>query len=223
MPESVEPRPTENDIRADDLRDDLERGLRFTHVMLAVVQEQGNEAVAYAQALLEMLVMKGILGQEEVGEALERARQVVADALMPRVRLADMGDKYADGQSAPVDCASLITYCRGRCCTLTFFLTRQDLDEGVARWDYGNPYWIRRGADGYCVHSDPEGRACTIYQSRPHACRRFDCRNDQRIWADFNRRIPAPEEPPTGVASIALAEMSLRAYGEAGEPGADEV
>ena len=223
MCDPLAPRPTEGGIRAEDMRGDLERGLRFTHVMLAVVQEQGSEAVAYAQALLEMLVKKGVLGQEEVGETLERARQFVADTLMPRVRLADMGDKYADGQSAPVDCASLIPHCRGRCCMLTFFLTRQDLDEGAARWDYGNPYWIRRGADGYCVHSDPEGRGCTIYQSRPHACRRFDCRNDQRIWADFDRRIPVPMERPPGIASIALAEMSLRAYDEVAEPGADEV
>ena len=34
------------------LRQELERGLRFAHVMMMVTQDQGNEAVAYVQAQL---------------------------------------------------------------------------------------------------------------------------------------------------------------------------
>lgn len=189
---------------------ELERGLRFTHVMMTVNQDQGNEAVAYVQALADVLVDKGILKHEELEEPLEKARQEVAEVLMPRVRLADMGNKYAEGQAVEIDCFALLPLCHARCCTFKFFLTKQDLDEGVARWDYGNPCWIKQAADGYCIHSDPQTRACTIHGKRPHVCRQYDCRRDKRIWIDFEKRIPAPMQPVSGDAPVAMAEVALQ-------------
>ena len=189
---------------------EIERGLRFAHVMMSVNQDQGNEAVAYVQALADVLVEKGILQHEELEEPLERAREEVAQVLMPRVRLADMGDKYAEGQSVEIDCASLIPLCHGRCCTFRFFLTKQDLDEGVVRWDYGNPYWIKQTAEGFCTHSDPQTRAGTIHTRRPHICRQYDCRNDKRVWIDFEQRIPAPIQVISGDAPVAMAEVAMQ-------------
>src|SRR5207302_6043523 len=142
---------------------EVERGLRFAHVMLSVNQEQGSEAVAYVQALADLLVAKGIIEQDELDAPLEQARQEVAQVPMPRVRLAEMGDKYDDGESIEIDCASRIPLCHARCCTFKFFLTKQDLDEGAAKWDYGNPYWIKQAADGYCAHSEPTTRGCLIH------------------------------------------------------------
>src|SRR5262249_52937518 len=52
--------------RPDETRREVERGLRFAHVMLAVNQEQGSEAVAYVQALADLLVQKGIIRHEEL-------------------------------------------------------------------------------------------------------------------------------------------------------------
>ena len=207
MDAETDPTKTENVARA---LAEIERGLRFSHVMMSVNQDQGNEAVAYVQALADVLVEKGILRHEELEEPLERAREEIAQVMMPRVRLADMGDKYAEGQAIEIDCASLIPLCKGRCCTFKFFLTKQDLDEGVARWDYGNPYWIKQAADGYCGHSDPQSRACGIHAKRPHVCRTFDCRNDKRIWIDFDKRIPAPMQILTGDAPVAMAEVALQ-------------
>jgi Fe-S-cluster containining protein len=174
---------------------DVERGLRFTHVMMSVNQDQSNEAVAYVQALADVLVEKGILKHEELEEPLERAREEVAQVLMPRVRLADMGDKYAEGQAVEIDCFARIPLCHARCCTFKFFLTKQDLDEGK---------------DGYCTHSDPQTRACTIHDKRPYVCRQYDCRNDIRIWIDFEKRIPAPMQPVSGDAPVAMAEVALQ-------------
>jgi Fe-S-cluster containining protein len=92
-----------------------------------------------------------------------------------------------------VPCEELIPLCGGRCCTLSFSLSTEDLDEGVIRWDYGQPYLIRqRSSDGYCVHSDPDTRACTVHQYRPRVCRWYDCRKDKRVWIDYEQRIPAP-------------------------------
>jgi Fe-S-cluster containining protein len=126
------------------------------------------------------------------------------------VRLADMGDKYADDQIVEIDCASRIHLCHARCCTFKFFLTKQDLDEGIARWDYGNPYWIRQADDGYCMHSDPQTRACTVWAQRPHTCRKYDCRNDKRVWLDFDKMIPAPMPDVSSNAPVAMAEVALQ-------------
>jgi Fe-S-cluster containining protein len=188
---------------------DTERGLRFAHIMMMVEQSQGNEALAAIMALANLLAEKGIIGEEEFDEHRARAQEQVAGMSQPRVRLAQMGDKYTDEQTAEIDCAARIHLCHARCCTLNFYLTTQDLEEGVARWDYGNPYWIKRGEDGYCVHCDPSSRACTIHAQRPHVCRLYDCRQDKRIWIDFEARIPAPLGPVPGPLPIALAEPDL--------------
>jgi len=188
----------------------LERGLRFSHVMMSVLQDQGNEAIAYVQALTELLIEKGVLTADELEAPLERARDEVGKVVVPRVRLADMGDKYALDQNVRIDCASLIPLCQARCCTFRFFLTKQDLDEGIARWDYGNPYWINQADDGYCCHSAPQTRGCTIHQSRPHVCRNYDCRHDKRVWLDFDKRIPAPMPELSGNAPVAMAEVALQ-------------
>jgi Fe-S-cluster containining protein len=189
---------------------EVERGLQFTHVMMSVNQDQGNEAVAYVQALADALIEKGLLKQEDLEAPLENARKEVAEVLMPRVRLAVMGDKYAEGQSVEIDCFARLPLCHARCCTFKFFLTKQDLDEGVARWDYGNPYWIKQAKDGYCTHSDPQTRGCTIHGQRPHVCRQYDCRNDKRVWIDFEKRIPAPMQPVSGDAPVAMAEVAMQ-------------
>ena len=201
---------SENTLDVQKAIQEIERGLRFTHVMMSVNQDQGNEAVAYVQALADVLVEKGILKHEELEEPLERAREEVAQVLMPRVRLADMGDKYAEGQAVEIDCFARLSLCHARCCTFKFFLTKQDLDEGVARWDYGNPYWIKQAKDGYCFHSDPQTRGCTIHGKRPHVCRQYDCRSDRRIWIDFEKRIPALMQPVSGDAPVAMAEVAMQ-------------
>ena len=189
---------------------EFERGLRFTHVMLTVNQEQSSEAVAFVQALAEVLVQKGILTADELEEPIERARKEVAKVELPHVRLGDIGDKYSQGETVDVDCQSRIHLCRGRCCTLKFFLTKQDLDEGVAKWDYGNPYWILQGEDGRCVHADAVSHFCTIHGKRPHICRKYTCRDDKRIWLDFDKCIPAPLVEPNGNAPIGLAEVGMQ-------------
>jgi hypothetical protein len=40
------------------------------------------------------------------------------------------------------------------------------------------------------VHNDPSDHACTVHAHRPRVCRKYDCRDDKRIWLDYARRIP---------------------------------
>ena len=104
------------------------------------------------------------------------------------VDIADIPDKYAL-EEPDIDCAALLPLCKARCCTMAFPLSRQDLDERVVRWDYGQPYTIARNTTGYCVHNS--AGKCEVYDKRPGVCRSYDCRQDKRIWKDFEKRIPA--------------------------------
>jgi Fe-S-cluster containining protein len=137
--------------------------------------------------------------------------------LSTRVSLDLGGPKYAT-ESPPIPCLELIPLCQGRCCLFSFALSTEDLDEGVIRWDYGQPYLIRqRASDGYCVHNDPDSHACTVHQVRPRICRSYDCRKDRRIWIDFEQRIPAPllrrtfEDKATGSSFDLLERAKARA------------
>ena len=63
------------------------------------------------------------------------------------------------------------------------------------QWDLGQPYLIAQGRDdGYCVHLDHSDRqlrrAPAATRSRAEA---YDCRQDRRIWLDFENRIVNPD------------------------------
>ncbi len=154
----------------------------------------------------------------QLGEALRNVR--IGDASQPtRVSLDLGGDKYTTPPSAP-PCDELIHLCRARCCTFSFALSTADLDEGVIRWDYGQPYLIRqRKSDGYCVHCDPESLSCTVHAQRPRVCRSYDCSSDARIWIDYDKRIPQPidalveHEREVGFDLVERARLRARAAG----------
>lgn len=132
--------------------------------------------------------------------------QIRASELVAGLRVSiDTGPNKYDTPAADIPCAELIPICGARCCKLTFALTTQDLDEGVIRWDYGQPYLIRqRASDGFCVHNDPDSRGCTVHEFRPRVCRSYDCRKDARIWADYENRVPAlpPREPAVRTPAV---------------------
>lgn len=100
------------------------------------------------------------------------------------------GDKY-EIAGPDIDCASLVHLCRARCCSLDVKLTRQDIDEGQLEWQVEQPYLLTKASDGYCSYLG-EGGGCGVYDVRPATCREYDCRDDRRIWTDFEARIPAP-------------------------------
>ena len=77
--------------------------------------------------------------------------------------------------------------------------------------DYGNPYWIRQAADGYCVTPlRPQTHAYAIWVQRPHTCHKYDCRNDRGVWLDFDKISPAPMPDISSHASVAMAEVGLK-------------
>lgn len=153
------------------------------------------EASAYIYALVELLVAKGLIGIEE----LDARKKLVEKRLALSFQEANLGlkiqtpeiDKYSLENEVHIDCAERLHLCQGACCKLGFLLSWQDVQEGI-RWDLGRPFLIARGADGYCVHLDRQAGRCRIYERRPVVCRTFDCRNDRRIWLDFEEGIINP-------------------------------
>lgn len=107
------------------------------------------------------------------------------------VRLSMFIDKYAV-TSSDIDCAARIPLCHARCCTFDVTLSAQDVAEQKLPFVIDQPYMLPRDRETKrCVCMNDEG-ACTVYDHRPGACRAYDCRGDERVWIDFEARIPAP-------------------------------
>lgn len=142
--------------------------------------------------LVKILIGRGALEQGHerfLGRSLRQSHE----PLIPAIRLSRHKDKYSLPNSE-VDCASRIHACRARCCSFAVELSRQDLDERVLRWEIESPYLLRQESDGYCTYMDRGSCGCTTYESRPAPCRIYDCRDDQRIWLDFDNMIPSPRD-----------------------------
>ncbi|HET9444250.1 MAG TPA: YkgJ family cysteine cluster protein [Acidimicrobiales bacterium] len=154
------------------------------------------EAAAQAFAVAELLVTKGLVGIEELDRARRGAERRLAasyDAAGLTVQLTEEpADKYAMEDGAAIDCAARLPSCQAACCRLRFALSEQDIHEGVVQWDIRQPYVNRQRADGYCAHSDEVDRSCQVYAHRPAVCRAYDCRQDARIWADFEAGVVNP-------------------------------
>jgi Fe-S-cluster containining protein len=185
---------------ADEPTAELSRALRAA--WLAVEETRGDllRLAAQVVALTEELEHRGGADDPEIAARLEARAQ----ALLPRIQMSDLQepgrlhlgdfeDKYEVATDDGPPCHELLPLCEARCCSFVFALSSQDLDEGVIRWDHGRPYLIRQEADGYCTHL-ARGTGCTVYAQRPAPCRKFDCRNDPRVWIDYQRRIVAPRD-----------------------------
>ena len=188
--------PVHTCAMSDSLRSDLEDALRFLNHNARAGKLEHAELVATLSALVDTLVAHGVVPPAELERRRQRAldkQKLELEAQPEEVRFGPAVDKYALDDVPAIDCASIIPICKARCCTLTVYCSAQDLDERVVHWDYARPYQIRKREDNYCVHSEPKTGNCGIYQRRPAVCRSYDCRDDKRIWRDFDKRILADQ------------------------------
>ena len=174
----------------------LARGLVYVHDALGSNIVSVQEISAQVYALTETLISKGLISLHEVDKRRQNiSQQMMADLpqkwLGARM-LADQGNKYDAECEVKIDCENRVHLCKAACCKFGFYLSRQDLEEGIVDWDVGRPYHISQKENGYCKHHDEDGFRCTIRENRPLTCRGYDCRNDKRIWSDFEQKIPNP-------------------------------
>jgi Fe-S-cluster containining protein len=181
------------DVSVSALRGELVEGLRYVHARLGGNARQAGDAAAFVYGLIELLSERGVISVAE----LDERTKVIAARLHEQNRSLGLGvllqeteeDKYTFADAVTIDCESRVHLCRAACCKLS----RQDIEEGIVRWDLGQPYMIAHGSDGYCTHLDRGGCRCTVRDQRPLPCRAYDCRRNTSIWLDFDNRIINPD------------------------------
>lgn len=178
------------------VRDEVAAGLRYAHFRADANTGKLLEVASFLYAAIDLLREKGLIDVAE----LDRRKADASANLVEKFTERGMGvvyqkperDKYAFEGATGIDCGDRIHLCKASCCKLRFALSRQDVEEGVVRWDFSAPYVIARGDDGYCQHLDCATKCCGVYQQRPIPCRGYDCRTDRRIWLDFENRVVNP-------------------------------
>lgn len=178
---------------------DLSCGLLYTHTRINANTNKNLEAASFLYALIEILSEKGLITIEE----LDERKKQVAQRLVKRFVDSGLGlmyqdpeyDKYNFDHEAQVDCESRLDVCKAVCCKLPFALSRQDVEEGIIRWEFGRPYLIAHGEDGYCVHMDRNTYKCTVREHRTVPCRGFNCLDNEKwnIWIDYDNGMINPE------------------------------
>jgi Fe-S-cluster containining protein len=176
------------------INNDLSSGLIYAHSRINYNTTKTLDAIAFLYALIDLLKEKGILSIDDLEDrkkqVAENVVRMFAESGISVIYQEPEYDKYNYQHEVDVDCRSLHSVCRSVCCKLPHALSRQDVEEGIIRWEYGRPYLIAHDKDGYCVHLDRETLMCLVHAHRPSACRGFDCRNTERwqIWQDFDRK-----------------------------------
>jgi Fe-S-cluster containining protein len=180
-----------------DVKSDFEEGLVYIHRDAMTMRKKVMELRTQLQAVLEELTATKKLDVDKFvarrKEVKKQENVLLHKSNAVRVEIHPPVDKYTipKEEYPDIDCEARIPLCKGKCCSMHFHLSKQDLDERVVEWDFMRPYLIRqRKTDGYCVHNDPETRGCGVYHQRPAVCRTYDCREDNRVWIDFEKRIP---------------------------------
>ena len=175
----------------------LAEGLLYTHARLSENTKATLEASSFLYGLIELLQERSLVSIEE----LDRRQREVAQRLTKKQAEKRVGvllqepeyDKYTFTGGVKIDCENRVHLCRASCCRLPFALSKQDVQEGAVHWDLGQPYLIAQDEAGYCTHLDRGCHRCTVHERRPVPCRGYDCRQDRRIWLDFEGKVINPD------------------------------
>ena len=139
------------------LREEVTGGLLYCHSRLNANTNKLLESSSFLYALVELLSDKGLV---QIGE-LDAKKKEMAARLLDKYLDKGMGvamqedeqDKYSFTGTVEIDCENRIHLCKAACCRMNFALSRQDVEEGVIKWDLSRPYLIAQGEDG-CCHLD---------------------------------------------------------------------
>jgi len=194
--------------------DEVAGGIAYLHQRANAIAGRTLESSAFVYALIEILAEQNIISINE----LDQRKQQIAERILKRFTQRDGGislqesgqDKYTFEPAIAIDCENRVQLCKAACCKMVFSLSRQDIEERVLKWELHHPYVIAKGEDGYCHHFDRQCQNCTVHAQRPLPCRAYDCRNDSRIWLDFDQKIINPKlQDPTWPHNLTAEEVEL--------------
>ena len=180
---------------------DVLHGLLYAHHRANANTAALHETSSTLDAVVELLVAEGILDAGRLQgarahTALKRERQFHERGMAVAMQDFEQSKYEFDGGPA-IDCEARMHLCGAACCKLPVALSKEDVEEGVLRWELGRPYLLLHDADHQCHHLDRRTGRCAAYGERPIPCRAYDCRHDDRIWVDFEAGVvnPAIHEP----------------------------
>ena len=148
----------------------VERSQLFTHTALGESFARVGETSAFVHGLIDVLLDKGVVTEDEVRSAVANVHQQLAAqgefaGAGTLIRLEDTPE--VEERTIEVDCQARLPVCQAVCCKLNFALTIREIESGAVKWDLGRPYHIRHEEDGYCTHLQHNGGGCRIYAIDP--------------------------------------------------------
>ena len=171
----------------------VRRALTTTYGMIARDALAGFETAATLEALVELLIANGVIDREAFAAQRELALARLAEAHAeswtgPSLSVTDPGEH----PDVILDCEGRQPHCKAACCTFyPVALTEEEVRRGELLWDLAAPYTLPRAEDGTCANLDRETLRCLVWADRPLACRRYSCSDDNEVWQDFVRMVPA--------------------------------
>jgi len=168
----------------------MRRAMRSAYGMIARETVVGFDTAATLEALVELMIAKGLIDGGELAELRSRAAERIAAARAaewtgPTLTVID------DQREELLDCSSRHGHCKAVCCTFYAVpLTEGEVRQGNLLWDLGAPYLLPRTDDGTCVNLDQATLSCLVWNDRPLVCRRYSCSDDAEVWQDFDRMVP---------------------------------
>lgn len=176
------------------LGDLMRRAMRTSYEMHAREALAGVNNTASIEALIKLLVAKGLVDANEFADAREAALARIAGERMDRDDmpvLTVVNDDEPPRAPILVDCTTRHPHCGAACCVFhKVVLTADEVRAGRVWWDLAAPYALPRTATGQCAYLDDETLACTVWNDRPHVCRGYSCHADDKIWSDFAGMVP---------------------------------
>ena len=171
------------------------RGLIYAHNRANANTAAAHEANATLHALVELLVERGVMDGETFQARREQAAEQLRREYLERgmaVAMQEFGvSKYEFKGGAEIDCEDRLHLCKAACCRLPFALSKQDVQEGIVKWDLGQPYLNARTSRATApIWSVARAAAPSIIIAPFRAGARLP--EGQRIWLDFEKRVVNP-------------------------------
>lgn len=172
----------------------VRHAMKTSYSMISRESLANFEVATAVEAVMQLLVAKGVVTADELGVAREAAADRLAEQrtgkfMGPAVTLAAPEEVARPPEI--LDCDTRRPHCKTACCSFyKVILTEDEVRENTLLWDLGAPYSLPRSPEGYCAYLDTQALRCTVWEDRPHVCRGYSCREDKQIWADFSAMVP---------------------------------
>jgi Fe-S-cluster containining protein len=158
--------------------------------LFSVIESLQNELrnVMMDVALVKRALVS--LGQVGVMERQRIEKELILELFPPKHAPSGLGVVVAhhkNQDSVELDCEKRIPVCQQACCRIfNIHLNSEEAESGRFDWNPRMPYTMLKNHLG-CTYLS-QGK-CLIYHHRPKTCFTYSCKNDRRIWEDYEKMV----------------------------------